>query len=276
MQIVTLKKLRIDCGTQSRKEIDQPTVDSYAEAMLEGQEFPPVRVFHDGIHYYLADGFHRYFAAIKAKRTGIEADVTAGTLSEAILYAVGANDKHGKPRTTEDKRNAVMMMLDNFEWSSWSTAEIAKQCNVSQPFVAGLRKGKQPETIKYKDKDGEVHERKKPGKTGEKTGKTEEKEATKKETPKVDESKLDTANEALEILIQENQELTDKLAIKNAKDPGTAETHIKELRQQIKDMEMELKAVKLSRDQYQNENDELKKQIKWLEKKIKKLETEIL
>jgi len=265
MQIVTLKKLRIDCGTQSRKEIDQPTVDNYAEAMLEGQEFPPVRVFHDGIHYYLADGFHRYFAALKAKRTGIEAEVTAGTLSEAILYAVGANDKHGKPRTTEDKRNAVMMMLDNFEWSSWSTAEIAKQCNVSQPFVAGLRKGKQPETIKYKDKDGEVQERKRPAKV-----------ETKTPEPVVNESKLETANEALEILIQENQLLTDQLAIKNSPDPVEAKEHIKDLRQQIKDMEMELKAVKLSRDQYQNENDELKKQIKWLEKKIKKLETEIL
>ena len=270
MQIVTLKKLRIDCGTQSRKEIDQPTVDNYAEAMLEGQEFPPVRVFHDGIHYYLADGFHRYFAALKAKRTGIEADVTAGTLSEAILYAVGANDKHGKPRTTEDKRNAVMMMLDNFEWSSWSTAEIAKQCNVSQPFVAGLRKGKQPDTIKYKDKDGEVQERKRPAKV--------EKQEKKplKEEPQVDESKLDTANEALEILIEENQKLMDQLAVTVSADPIHTESHITELRQQIKDMEMELKAVKLSRDQFQNENDELRKQIKWLEKKIKKLETEII
>jgi len=268
MQIVTIKKIRIDCGTQSRKEIDQYTVDVYAEAMLEGVEFPAVRIFHDGIHYYLADGFHRYFAAIKAKRTGIEAEVTSGTLSDAILYAVGANDKHGKPRTVEDKRNAVMMMLDNFEWSSWSTAEIAKQCKVSQPFVAGLRKGKEPETIKYKDKDGEVQERKR-------TAKTETK-STKAPDPVVNESKLETANEALEILIQENQLLTDQLAIKNSPDPVETKEHIKDLRQQIKDMEMELKAVKLSRDQYQNENDELKKQIKWLEKKIKKLETEII
>jgi len=271
MQIVTIKKIRIDCGTQSRKEIDQPTVDEYCEAMLAGAEFPPVRIFHDGVHYYLADGFHRFHAAQKAKRTGIEAEVTAGTLSDAVLYAVGANDKHGKPRTIEDKRNAVMMMLDNFEWSNWSTAEIARQCNVSEAFVAKQRKGKQPESIKYKNSEGEVIERKVKPKT-----ETKKTKPTAAPDPVVTESKLDTANEALEILIEENQKLLDQLAVTVSADPTHTEEHITELRQQIKDMEMELKAVKLSRDQFQNENDELRKQIKWLEKKIKKLETEII
>ena len=271
MQIVSIKKVRIDCGTQIRKEIDQPTVDTYCEAMLGGAEFPPVRIFHDGVHYYLADGFHRYFAAQKAKRTGIEAEVTAGTLSEAILYALGANDKHGKPRTIEDKTNAVMIMVNHFEWSGYSNKEIAKICNVSEQFVSKLRVGKEPDVIKYKMADGEVRERKRTTKK-EKPKKKE----TKDTSPVVNESKLETANEALEILIEENQKLVDQLAVNLSEDPSHTQTHIKELRQQIKDMEMELRAVKLSRDQYQNENDELKKQIKWLEKKIKKLETEIL
>jgi coenzyme F420-reducing hydrogenase delta subunit len=270
MQIVSLKKIRIDCGTQSRKEIDQPTVDEYCEAMLEGCEFPPVRIFHDGVNYYLADGFHRFHAAQKAKRNGIEAEVTAGTLSEAILYAVGANDKHGKPRTIEDKKNSVKIMLDNFEWSSWSTSEIAKQCKVSHQFVANLRKGKEPEVVKYKDKGGEVRERKRSTK--------KEKKTTKKENnqPNVDSAKLEQANHALEVLVQENQVLEDKLATQLSSDPDHTEKYIAELREKIRVLEIELEAVKISRGQFQNENDELKKQIKWLEKKIKKLETEIL
>ena len=274
MQIVSIKKIRIDCGTQIRREIDQPTVNTYCESMLAGAEFPSVRIFHDGVHYYLADGFHRYFAAQKAGRTGIEAEVTTGTLSEAILYALGANDKHGKPRTLEDKTNAVMIMINHIEWSEWSSAEIARQCNVSENFVNKLRSGKQPDVIKYKNKDGKVVERKRV------KNETEKKIKPIKENPikdqKIDDGRLDQANAAVEILVQQNKELEDKLAIKESKDPAAAEAHIKDLRQQIKMLEIEIKSVKLSRDQYQNENDELKKQIKWLEKKIKKLETEII
>jgi hypothetical protein len=39
--------------------IDPGTVASYAEDLKAGATFPPIRVYHDGAEYHLADGFHR-------------------------------------------------------------------------------------------------------------------------------------------------------------------------------------------------------------------------
>ena len=47
----------------------------------------------------------------------ISADVREGSRRDAILYAVGANASHGLKRTNRDKRNAVMVLLKDPEWS---------------------------------------------------------------------------------------------------------------------------------------------------------------
>ena len=54
--------------TQSRVRIDDDTVKEYAELMSAGVELPPLVVFWDGTEYWLADGFHRYFAAQKREQ----------------------------------------------------------------------------------------------------------------------------------------------------------------------------------------------------------------
>ena len=115
-----LEQIIIDKGTQTRDEIDQKTVTEYAEALMNKEVFPPVIVFHDGINYYLADGFHRYFANKQVKSTYIEADVTNGTLRNALEYALGTNDKHGLKRSIKDKRKAVLIALDDIEYGSIS------------------------------------------------------------------------------------------------------------------------------------------------------------
>jgi hypothetical protein len=93
--VIELSKIRIDGGTQPRAELNQATVDEYAEAIKTGAQLPPVTLFYDGAHYWLADGFHRYFGARAAGRTTIHEDITPGTLREAILYSLSANSKHG-------------------------------------------------------------------------------------------------------------------------------------------------------------------------------------
>ena len=55
-------QIRQDGGTQPRAEIWQDVVDDYAEQMTAGATFPPIVVFYDGTHYWLADGFHRLAA----------------------------------------------------------------------------------------------------------------------------------------------------------------------------------------------------------------------
>jgi len=69
----------------------------------------------------------------------IEADIRAGTLRDAVLYSVGANGKHGMPPSNDDKRKAVLVLLNDAEWSAWSDREIAKQCHVSHQMVCNYR-----------------------------------------------------------------------------------------------------------------------------------------
>ena len=99
MKALNLSAIIIDKGTQSRAQISEETVSDYAEAMQAGDQFPPITVFHDGVDYYLADGFHRLHAAQRLGKASIQAEVKTGTLRDAILFSLGANDKHGLRRS---------------------------------------------------------------------------------------------------------------------------------------------------------------------------------
>lgn len=137
-----LDEIQIDGGTQSRAALNEDVVAEYAEAITGGADMPPVTVFQDGKKYWLADGFHRYFAHQQARGVEIAADVHRGTKREAILHSLGANAHHGLRRTNEDKRAAVQRMLSDKEWKTWSDREIAKTCGVSHTFVSLLRNPK--------------------------------------------------------------------------------------------------------------------------------------
>lgn len=134
--------IRTDGGTQPRVGLNPDTIEEYTEAMRNGDQFPPVVLYHDGAHYWLADGYHR-LAAWSRYCAGtpkpILADVRQGDRRDAILHSVGANADHGLRRTNDDKRRAVTRLLADDEWSQWSDNEIARRAKVSQPFVSKLR-----------------------------------------------------------------------------------------------------------------------------------------
>lgn len=138
-EILLLSAIHTDGGTQSRASINDVTVADYAADMERGEVFPPVVVFHDGKHYWLADGFHRVLAARLNKWTEIPADIRQGTRRDAVLFSVGANAQHGLRRTNEDKRRAVETLLSDKEWRGWSDNAIAKQCGVDHKTVAVRR-----------------------------------------------------------------------------------------------------------------------------------------
>ncbi len=269
MNEMNIKLIRIDGGTQSRVSIDQSTVSEYADAIEAGSVFPPIRVYFDGVSYWLGDGFHRYFAHLKAGKEGIAADVVNGTQRDALLYSVSANALHGLRRTNADKRKAVTIMLEDFEWQEWSNSEIARQCHVSPPLVAQIRKelGAHGESDikKYKTKDGGVAEKKAPKK------KEPELKEQPKEEPKPDVH--DEHQEMLDALITENEMLTDRLALKimdgTPEEKELAKSTIEDLREDLRLARIEIVALKKSRDQYQNENAQLKKQVAMLTKKLK-------
>jgi protein gp37 len=137
---ISINSIALDGGTQSRAQIDQATVESYASDMEGGAAFPPVTVFHDGETYWLADGFHRVRAALYLGVYEIEAEIKQGDKRAAILHSLGANSQHGLRRTNADKRRSVMVMLEDEEWRQKSDREIARCCCVSHDFVNRTRK----------------------------------------------------------------------------------------------------------------------------------------
>jgi hypothetical protein len=145
-------------GTTQARQYSESLADRYAEAMKDGEVFPPVVVFKNGTSYYLADGFHRVGAVKKLGKDAINGEPAQRS---AILYAVGANEQHGHNRTNDDKRHAVEMLLRDPEWSKWTDREIARQCRVSHPFVSTQRSkliNRGSTKRKRKDKHGNVSE----------------------------------------------------------------------------------------------------------------------
>lgn len=148
-QTLKLDQLRIDGGTQPRVAIDEQVVAEYAEKYGEGVDLLPVTVFFDGTAYWLADGFHRYWARKRIESDTISAEVHQGTHRDAILFSVGANSDHGLRRTFGDKRKAVLTMLEDEEWSQWSNCEIARQCKVVESYVRKMKDGHTSHSAKY-------------------------------------------------------------------------------------------------------------------------------
>lgn len=272
---IDLDLIRIDCGTQSRVEIDQQTVSSYVELVKEGTVFPPVTVYFDGNHHYLADGFHRYFAHKGAGHDEILATVINGTLRDAVLASLEANSTHGLPRTNADKRKAVQMMLDDFEWSEWSNAEIARRCRVSHTFVNKMRPA-DGSVKKHVNKGLEISReegKKKPADAKEAPQPKQPKE--EQPEPKQQPAEYTQEDEALKYLTEENQRLADRLAVAaidaTEEEKSLAAETIEELREQVKMLELELESVKRSRDIFQSECNELKKQCLAQQRQLKKL-----
>jgi hypothetical protein len=247
---MNLNILRIDGGTQSRQEINQETVAEYAEQISAGAEFPPVTAFYDGVDYYLADGFHRYFATKKAGKASVNVEIVNGTLRDAVLHSCGVNALHGLRRTNADKRKSVMTLLDDVEWQDWSNGEIARQCHVSPPFVASLRVVEVPVV---------------------KMNRAGKKELTyTKPQEKTNQNVYDQEQDALDHLSQENDQLKTRLALTamegTQEEKDMAKQKIVELEEEIKLLKIELSSVKISRDAFQKENNELKKQVKAMQR----------
>lgn len=131
----------MDGGTQIRISLDPETIDDYHQDMLNGDEFPPVKLYFDGENYWLGDGFYRTHARMKNPAwTTISAEIIPGTLRDAILCAIGANATHGRPRTNEEKRLAVRRLLEDEDWRKLADNVLCKMAHVSQPFVGSERK----------------------------------------------------------------------------------------------------------------------------------------
>jgi uncharacterized ParB-like nuclease family protein/FtsZ-binding cell division protein ZapB len=260
MKALNLSAIVIDKGTQSRAQISEETVSDYAEAMQAGDQFPPIIVFFDGVDYYLADGFHRLHAAQRLGKASIQAEVRTGTLRDAILFSLGANDKHGLRRSNADKRKCVRTLLEDFEWGELSVNEMARICCVSPQLVAAV-KSEMDGGTKVSSVNFNAPKKAKPVKLNNVI-----------EPPEEPAEK----DEAVAELLAENQRLADRLAVEameaTPEEKLAATETIAELREQIRILEIENQSLKISRDTFQRENSELKKTVASLQRKLKKEE----
>ena len=258
-----IKDISLNKQTQSRMAISQETVVEYADAMLDGVTFPNITVFFDGIHHYLVDGYHRYFAYKKAGITEVDADIISGTLRDAVLYAVGVNNEHGLRRTSDDKRKAVMTLLDDLEWCEWTDTTIANACKVSSMTVGRIRKSLNLEQTekKFINKKGE-----------ERTVKTEN--LGRKPEPEEDDNHIQELSQANVELAEEVAALKDRLVIKASdvteEEKQSLSDTMAELRATVKAQEAEIAALKSSRDILLAKNAEMLKQLAYWKKQAEK------
>ena len=286
------KDVRTDGGTQSRKNIDPNWVKNYAENMKEGAKFPPPVAFYDGDEYWLGDGFHRMAAMKSIGLTEGDFEVIEGTLRQAKLYSIEANNFHGRNMTPGEKRDNIIFMIKDEEYGKWSDKKIAQINNVSTKTVFRIRqkliKENQvaPKTeTKYIDKHGneKVMNTTSLAKTDKPTEEKPTEEKPPKEEPAEEPEEKELTKEEVEqmemphtiaALTQENEKLKEQVALGlfegNEFEKLDIQEMLADLREKNRILELENQTLRESRDTYQYENAQMIKEIKTLRAKLKK------
>jgi len=276
--MIEISLIRTDGETQSRSKLSDETVAEYKEAYENGATFPPVILFFDGSDRWLADGFHRVWAAKAAGKTLIHENIIPGTRRDAILYSLKANSQHGLKRTNADKRCSVQKMLDDEEWNEWSDRKIADACGVSTPFVSAIRRP----TVAQKQKENrEAIPTKNPEKCNPITPLSEvglipeEKQEDKQIENEPPDEDAYTPLDAAHDQIEELQTALSVACMGEASDEEkeAAKGLIDGLRAEVKTLTVSLKAAYQSRDSLMQENAQLKRQCQMQRKEIEKLKS---
>lgn len=269
-----LQDIRLDGNTQPRSRVYDETVTAYTEALLDGAKFPPVDVFFDGKHYWLADGFHRYHAHRRNKHNTIDATIHKGTKRDAFIFSRGANAEHGMPRTNEEKRAVVISLLEDPEFYSEDQAEedkpkdrlIARICKVSNMTVGRIRKQLALNKKQSLPPAPPPKPSIKPAPSSPVLG----------EQPLTEDDKMQELAIEMQAIAEENAKLKDKLAIHSMDKSDEAkievEQTIEELREQVKQLERELASVTKSRNEFQNKAAEAIKQVQYWKRRAEKAE----
>jgi len=272
-ECMKLSEIKIEPELMMRVGINQEIVDDYAQALLDGDKFPPIILFHDGDDYHLADGWKRYYAHKKAGLEIIDTDVRMGTYEDAFDYAlVQANHANGERYSIEDKRHALNLALEKQRYVEKSDRDLAKMLRVSHPFVAKVRKavGKQPDSIEV-TRNGKKYKAK--------STKKASNEPAAPEYEFTQEDKVQEIASEMQDIVAENEKLQTRLAVvameATPEERNLAQARFDEMEKTIKTLEADNRVLKASRDSFQRECAELKKQVTYWERRAKKAEKEV-
>lgn len=136
---------------QCRAMMDADHVEDLRQAIREGKQLPPIRVWNViGHGMIITDGWHTHEAHVLEKKRTIRAVLFVGSYLDAAMDAAGANTEHlGLKRTNADKRRAVNAAFDALDEATltddWSDRKIADKVSVSDDLVRLIRKDRLPE-----------------------------------------------------------------------------------------------------------------------------------
>jgi hypothetical protein len=266
-----LSQLTLDPGLQMRTELNQDVVDEYAQAMLDGDKFPPIIVFNDGDNNYVAEGFTRCAAAKQAGIEIIDADVHMGTYEDAFDYAfTKANHDNGQRYKNVDKVSAFKKAFTRDRYIKQSDRELGRLYQVYNRFVSQLRKAAnaQPDVIEVK-RGNQTYEMKNP-----------KKETSNAPAPTPEKDYIfDELSSAVQELAEENKALEARVAVAameaTDEEKQAAGSLITELQATIKTLEADNRVLKASRDSFQLEASEAKKQALYGKRRYEKAEKEL-
>lgn len=121
------------------RALDERTVTEYLKAVTEGVVLPPIEVTYDGQHRYLDNGQHRVEVHQRIGQVWVEAVCQSGSYDESVLRAAGSDKAIGLPRTREDKRRAVRLVLETQKYQSLPSTRLATLTGTSHTFVDALK-----------------------------------------------------------------------------------------------------------------------------------------
>lgn len=137
-QVERLPELQVRCVFSEEK------AEEYAAKRRKGSKGPRVVVFRWGTRHLLVSGFHRLRSVELCGEKTVECYVIDGDLDAALLFSAQSNREHdGLTRTQEDKRRAILMLLDHPIFGSekqWSNRKLADHCGVSEFMVRTWRR----------------------------------------------------------------------------------------------------------------------------------------
>jgi len=139
MKIKT-NNIQLDTRLQPRNQLNADAILQYKTDMLAGDVFPPVDLMKVNGKYYCISGWHRVLAAQRAGLADIDANVTEGSMDDAMWAACASNvehDKTGTRRTNADKQKAVKMalQLERYQNGGINYSEIARHVGVDKKTV---------------------------------------------------------------------------------------------------------------------------------------------
>jgi len=139
MTVLELTLITVDEDLQPRVTTDHNISHEYGLAMARGDVFPPVDVFFDGEAYWLADGFHRYYATEALGLAEIDCTIHQGSYDDALWFTCSANSKNGLHRKREDVQLAIERAFLHPKGAGQTDSKIAAHVGCTHPTVASVR-----------------------------------------------------------------------------------------------------------------------------------------